>query len=308
MINAIIKFQDNKIVIHSEPIVEIGKLFNPGFYIGTTSEKGLSIIETTLPEIHIPYDTEETSLIINTTFAFLSPDIMKKVNLLNFTHKLGILLYGIAGTAKTSLMNFIANELVQNKNAIVFICNCSNSLITAIGVSKMIREIQDNPIFFICDEFERFAKDAESEMKNFLDGVDSINNMLFLAATNYIEKVPKTLSERPSRFKIVQELKGITNKTLMTNILTDISNRLDPCLFTDGEISDKVKELESCTMDQLKHICLDKLTNTFIPKRYSNIGFNKKEEFTEGDKKYSMGLWSMSMNLMYNNEIKDSNI
>jgi len=102
-----------------------------------------------------------------------------------------------------------------------------------MALSKMIRDIQDNPIIFIADEFERYAVDYESEMKNFLDGNESINNMLFLAATNYIDRIPDTLKERPPRFRIVEEVVGIKDKAVMKEILMETSEKLQPSLMTE---------------------------------------------------------------------------
>ena len=285
MISAYIRYADGRVSIHSEKAESVGTIFEKGFYEVSTDNNGnMSIFVEKLEELHAPYNTPTNKIIIKTVDSFFSPGMMEKVNELGFVHKIGCLLFGCQGGGKSALLNFIANKLVQEREGIVFFCNNSNTLKTAINLARMIREIQPNPIVFIADEFEKYAKDAESEMKNFLDGNTSINNTLFLAATNYIEMIPDTLKNRPSRFKVVMEIEKMKSKKLMKTILRDISNKISPSLFTKEQIDVEVEKLKEATLDELKHLCLDKLTDNYLPKiktRPTQIGFNKNIEEEE---------------------------
>lgn len=275
-INAVIYLTNNKVLVHDTPIEKVDTVFHSGFYETSKGNNEIIIEKFKISELHDPFDSEESEKIIQTVRNFFKEGAKEKVNQLGYIHKLGILLHGGAGTGKTSLLNYLADYLVKERDAIVFIVNKIDNLTTAIPIAKGIREIQDNPIVFIADEFERYATNAESEMKNFLDGVDSIDNMLFLASTNYIERVPNTMKkERPSRFKIVQEIKGITNKNAMFKALKRISDKLSPSLFTDEEIVEQFAEVDSITLDLIKDIALSKITDTFIPikETASAIGF-----------------------------------
>jgi len=286
MISAVIKYKDNKVSVHSSEAQWVGEKFQKGFYRALTIDSRLEITEITIPEIHNPFSTKDTNLVITTTDAFFKEGIRERVSQLGFIHKLGVLLHGKQGCGKTSLMHFIAKRMVEMQDAIVIMCDSSNSLSTGIQLASSIREIQNNPIIFISDEFEQYCRDAESALKNFLDGKDSVENSLFLAATNYIDKVPDTLKDRPSRFKLVMNMKGIDNKKLMKTILMDISHRIHPNLFTIEEVDEIVKGIKETTLDKLKHICLDKVTDTFIPEamlKRASIGFksssiNEEEE------------------------------
>lgn len=288
MINSVILFEDGRTITHSSPTKYIGKTFEKGYYKAKTDSNGNIVInDFQLKEIHTPFNSDENVLMINTVNNFFEQGVKEKINSLGFLHKLGILMYGRQGTAKTSLMHYIAEMLVKQKDAIVFFCDSDNELFTTMALANSIREIQSNPLIFIMDEFDKYVRETESNLKNFLDGKDSVDNSLFLANTNYIDKIPDTLKNRPSRFKICQELKGITDKNYMTAVITTISEKIQPGLFTEQEIKDIVKIKDNVTMDELKHICLDKATNVYIPKTYkATIGFNKTEEEKVEEKTY----------------------
>lgn len=280
MISAVITYDDKRVSVHTSKAKNVSNKFSKGFYEAYFDQNGnLIISEQNLTEIHEPFKSKNSYNIIKTVQSFFTPEVTNKVNKLGFTHKLGILLHGIAGTGKTSIINYISNEMMDKREAIVFFCNKGNQLEGAMALSKMIRDIQDNPIIFIADEFERYAVDYESEMKNFLDGNESINNMLFLAATNYIDRIPDTLKERPSRFRIVEEVVGIKDKAVMKEILMETSEKLQPSLMTEKEIDKIVAKQKTATIDQLKHICLDKLTDSFVKiKKRESIGFSSDSE------------------------------
>lgn len=302
MINSVVQFSDNKIEVNQQPTVYVGEKFRPGFFTCFSQQGHLIIEEQFLNESHIPYNTKSNKLIIETVQAFFKEGVREDINKMGFIHKLGILTYGRQGTGKTSLLNFIAKGLVEKREAIVFICNTVDTLGGAIRLARMIRQIQETPIVFIADEFERYAQSGEAVMKIFLDGSDSIDNMLFLAATNYIDKVPATLKDRPSRFKVVEEITGMTSKPLIRAVLRDISAKLAPKeLFTKEEIEEIVASNKDVTMDELKHICLDKATNNYLPKssRKRSIGFKLEAPITEEDDEEEEEFGSTSYGLFF---------
>ena len=185
-------------------------------------------------------------------------------------------------THNTTFLYYLANKIVKELGGIVFVCSTSNNLGTSIGLSKSVREIQPNPIVFIGDEFDRWAQSAESEMKNFLDGEDSIDNMLFLAATNYIEKIPKTLSDRPSRFKAKYEIKEIVDADIIEGVIRDKSELIS--LFSDKEIKEYSKMLaeKGCTLDEIKQFILDHvLGDTLDIEDQGSIGFKEEKSDIE---------------------------
>jgi len=279
MITSVIEFEDGRIATHNSPSKHVGKTFERGFLTAYMDSNGNIVINReSLPEVHKPFPSIEANEVLVASKSFFGEGIREKVNALGFTHKLGILLHGRQGTGKTSLINYIASQMIDKLDAICILCDNSDYLGGGIALAKQIRSIQDNPIIFLCDEFERFADRSESEMKNFLDGKDSVDNMLFLASTNYLEKVPNTLKDRPSRFRLVREIKGINDSSIIAKILRDTSSKVDPPVLSDKEIEELSKQTPK-TLDEVKSMVLEKVTS-FIPadSNRRSAGFKMGEE------------------------------
>jgi SpoVK/Ycf46/Vps4 family AAA+-type ATPase len=116
-------------------------------------------------------------------------------------HKRGYLMEGPPGTGKTSISNLIAKFFVEN-NGVVFYGGADNiasgSMQEAI---KQFREIQKNPLLIVVEEFDTVMlkqpwKDA---MMQLMDGANQIDNVVYLLATNFIEKIDQRFTKRPSR-------------------------------------------------------------------------------------------------------------
>lgn len=287
MISAVIEFEDGSVSIHTSKTKNVNTKFNSGWYEAYYDSNGNLRIKTeNIEELHEPYKSKENDLIIKTVDGFFKKGIRESVEKMGFTHKLGVLMFGKQGTGKSSIMNSVSKRMIDKNNAIVIYCNNYSTLEGGISLAKKIRQIQDNPILFIADEFDIYVRDMESTLKNFLDGKDSISNSLFLAATNYIDRIPNTLKERPSRFKLVLEIFGIDDKKIMYNIMKKISDKLEPNLFTDEELKKLFVNVDSITIDELKQMALDKLTETILPKnKKQKIGFiiNKDNEDEDDD-------------------------
>lgn len=208
--------------------------------------------------------------------SFFNTDIKKKVNLLGYNHKLGLLLYGKAGTGKTSMLKKYFNSIVSEQNGIVFNVIGFNYLTTTWDFIRDIRKIQDNPIVVFIDEFEELVDPngpwkREGIFKKMSDGFDSIDNCFFMLATNYIDKIPETIKNRPSRVKYCIEVTGIECEKKINNFLKDSFNKVDLVVDFEKDISG----LKGSTLDELKQYVLDKIMNiSNESNKIKKIGFN----------------------------------
>ncbi len=122
-------------------------------------------------------------------------DIFKQYGL---THKRGILLWGPPGSGKSCSLKIIMEDVV-NRGGIVLKFTAP-SLFTE-GV-RILREIQpDTPVVILMEDIDSILDVYnESEVLNILDGVDQVNKAVFVATTNYPERLGPRIVNRPSRF------------------------------------------------------------------------------------------------------------
>lgn len=115
---------------------------------------------------------------------------------LGFLHSRGILVYGPPGTGKSSLMQQVA-ELMINRSDVVFFVN---SVSQAVNGLRAFREVEpDRKGLVVLEDIDEYISYAERPLLQLLSGDNSVDNVLYLGSTNYIEKfTPRLL--RPGRF------------------------------------------------------------------------------------------------------------
>jgi SpoVK/Ycf46/Vps4 family AAA+-type ATPase len=206
--------------------------------------------------------------------AFHAKDTQTITKRLGFHNKTGILLYGKEGTGKTTILRHFYTECINNQDGLVFFLPGDDDygFAQCWKTIKSIRAAQSNPIVIVLEEMDEMVERhyLEAPLKLVMDGPDSINNVIFMGTTNYIEKIPNSLRSRPSRFKYSIEIPPIEDIKVITEIITS--------LLAESEHVDKIpklaNELVGETVDVIKHRCLDILIN--IPPHISSppkIGF-----------------------------------
>ena len=137
---------------------------------------------------------------------------------------------------------------------------------------RKIRAIQKNPIIVVIEEMDGALAEGnstESAFKSYFDGNESIDNCIIFGTTNYIDKIPTALKDRPSRFKYCLEINGIEDESdvydIMMNMIGDI--------FEPTEVVDYARELVNSTLDEIKQFCIDKIMDIDSYKVTKKIGF-----------------------------------
>lgn len=208
---------------------------------------------------------------------FFDKEIKDKVSTLNYKHKVGLILFGKQGTAKSSILKHYYLRGIEEHNALVFFFSNQYALPELWDFITKIRKIQDNPIIIFLDEFDEFFKreSYEDTFKMIMDGHLSIDNCMFLAATNYIDNIPKTIVDRPSRFKHSIEVEGIQDENMIFDFLNSNLSKLSDNV-DEKELKRLAKESIGKTVDEIKEIILDKVMEIETEKKSKNkIGFTK---------------------------------
>lgn len=164
-----------------------------GFYM---TKKNLKIDDL------IQFDSEEHASVFKSITDFWnSKDKFKEYG---FVYKRGILLYGPPGTGKTSLINMITQELITKHNGIVITLSNGNDLsLYHSYISEVLRVIEpDRPIITVIEDVDGLCarQSDETELINILDGMEQLDNVVYIATTNYPERLPERITNRPNRF------------------------------------------------------------------------------------------------------------
>ena len=114
-----------------------------------------------------------------------------------FLFKRGVLLYGPPGTGKTSLINLVVAEAAK----LDAIClRMGSPGMAKIGMQTLREAYADRPIIVFIEDIDRWASHSEEELLSLLDGSDQVDNVVFIATTNYLSSLPARIVNRPSRF------------------------------------------------------------------------------------------------------------
>jgi len=114
-------------------------------------------------------------------------------------YKRGIMLWGPPGGGKSSTIQLITKDVIDRNGVVVKFTQPS---LFMEGMRKL-REIHNTtPIVVLMEDIDSILQNYnnESEVLNILDGIDQIQKCIFLATTNYPEKLGARIINRPSRF------------------------------------------------------------------------------------------------------------
>jgi hypothetical protein len=114
------------------------------------------------------------------------------------SYKRGIILWGPPGSGKSCCIKLVSADIIE-REGVVF--KFGNPGLFAEGV-RIFREIQANtPIVVLMEDLDSILEcHNESDVLNLLDGVDQIDKVVYLATTNFPERLGGRILNRPSRF------------------------------------------------------------------------------------------------------------
>jgi energy-coupling factor transporter ATP-binding protein EcfA2 len=119
-----------------------------------------------------------------------------------FSHKRGFLLWGPPGSGKTSLIQLMIQTIIETLNGVVIFIDNPR---LAGACLQMVRKVEpDRPIICVMEDLDAMVeKHGEQEYLALLDGESQVSNIIFVATTNYPQRLDPRFVDRPSRFDTI---------------------------------------------------------------------------------------------------------
>lgn len=168
---------------------------------------------------------------------------------LGFVYKRGILLYGPQGSGKSSTIFRLMKQIIASDGIALIV----NSPYAAISCINLIREIEpDRKLVVLMEDVDDIVYCyGDRTLTNLLDGSENVNRVVFVATTNYPERLPPRLLQRPSRFDIVKYIGMPTLAARLKYIKTVLKGKASPSIIEN--LADKTEEM---SIAQIKEVIL----------------------------------------------------
>ena len=113
-------------------------------------------------------------------------------------YKRGVILWGPPGSGKTVTIHLLMRELISH-GGIVLLCGHPSMMADMLQVIRRIEP--DRPIIVVMEDIdETISSYGERSILMMLDGETQVDNVVYLATTNYPERLGARIINRPSRF------------------------------------------------------------------------------------------------------------
>lgn len=181
--------------------VSTQKQLDPGMYtVHVNRDYGIFCrkIDIKSDELFVFNNSQVKPLIKEIDLFWNKAEVYKKNRLI---HKRGILLEGLPGTGKSSIISLLASDLIK-AGGVVFKVNGAKNLGDYIEfVCYSLRKIQPKvPIITIIEDMDQYD-DVEDLLLDFLDGKYNLDHHVVIGTTNNTQALPPTYL-RPSRIDL----------------------------------------------------------------------------------------------------------
>ncbi len=228
--------------------VSVESKVSPGVYKiqqnPTTGEIFLESIASNYDSL-IDLPSKEYQKVVTQIDKFLTLEKKQLFNEYGFLYKRSFMLHGKPGTGKTCIVNRVSEKVIEKQGIVILNPN-------PVYLPMIFKQLQDiapeTLTMVIFEEFETLLQDYEQSLLNLLDGEIQKDNMIYVATTNFINKIPKRIV-RPGRFPLVLEV-GFPNEEAREVYLKAKK-------ITGSELGSWVKKTSGLTIDEIKETIVE---------------------------------------------------
>lgn len=114
-------------------------------------------------------------------------------------YKRGVLLWGPPGGGKTVTSQLLMNEIVRKHDGVVILADNPSWAVEALRFLRAIEPIR--PLIVVLEDVDEIVREhSEHSLLAMLDGEHQTDNVVYIATTNYPERLGARIVNRPSRF------------------------------------------------------------------------------------------------------------
>lgn len=232
------------------PTTSTVKSLPPGCYNILADQNGSYVVPSTPPIgllLALPEMRSEHVLSLVQTFWDSEKDY-KEGN--EFVHggaayKAGILLFGPPGSGKTSVIKLLSKTLVE-RGGTVFNAETHPMLVSAF-LQDFSRIEPDRKMIVILEDLDSLIdQNGEAGYLSLLDSGQSIDNTLFLATSNYPERLDQRVYNRPGRLSHVVRIglpTALAREAFLKAILKNWRDVAEIVILTEGFSVDHLSSL-----------------------------------------------------------------
>ena len=172
-----------------------------------------------------------------------------------FIHKRGILMFGEPGCGKSGIIQMVSKNIIE-RGGIVINIKDEDDVERFSSFIPSFREIEPSrPLVVLLEDIDSIAGEhsySVGKLLNILDGVKQIENVVYIATTNYPEKLQERITNRPSRFDRRYKVE-LPNSEIRKCF---IENKLNEEDLSKIDIEEWVKRTEGMSLSHLKEVVI----------------------------------------------------
>jgi len=227
-----------------QPVICMRRKIKPGYYRAGFSNTGVIFAPMTVSTTElVRFADSPSDNVINEAKTFWP--LKEKYQEMGEPHRRGILLHGPPGGGKTCAITFLVKDFIDKYKGMVMGFSCE--VIEALKIFRVIEP--DRKVLVIIEDIDTYCDsgDVNNYLLQFLDGGEDVSNMLIVATTNYPERLPDRLINRPSRFDRIEYI-GFPNATDRQTYLKKKTK------LTKDDIEKWVNDTNDFTLAHLKEL------------------------------------------------------